>query len=212
MARERYLLHADEETIHSGELKRAPKTPKEKRENFWYYHKWHVLIAIGIAIVAALFLHDVFGKVRPDYQVGLITQYQVSQDVIDDYQAKLEKCANDRNGDGHITVEISNYAVGLSNMDPQRAQINETRLLGDLSDYSDMFFLCDEIGYTYIQQQGAWDTSHAKMALPKAMQHEGLTLTANMRVLYPDNDKKYTVHKEYWDASYRVYQKLIGKK
>ena len=44
MARERYLHNAGEDTIHSNEIKLV--TAKDKRKNWWYYHKFHLLIGI----------------------------------------------------------------------------------------------------------------------------------------------------------------------
>ncbi|MCH3972944.1 MAG: hypothetical protein LKE53_09340 [Oscillospiraceae bacterium] len=211
MAREQYLLHQGEETIHSEDLKRDPQTPKDKRANFWYYHKWHVLIAIAAILLASLFLYDLFGKTKPDYQIGLITKYQVDQETINTMQTTLAKYADDKNGDGKVVIEVSNYAVGMADTNQQVAAANETRLMGDFSDYSDMLFFCDTTGYNYIQEQGGWDTSHAKMTVPKAMQlQKNTTLTANMRLLQKSGDKKYETHKTYWDKSYQIFQKLTA--
>ena len=44
MARERYLINAGEDTIHSNEIKLV--TAKDKRENWWYYHKRQIIPAI----------------------------------------------------------------------------------------------------------------------------------------------------------------------
>ena len=49
MARERYLLGAGEDTIHSGVIEL--KTAKDKRANWWFYHKNHLIIGIIMTIV-----------------------------------------------------------------------------------------------------------------------------------------------------------------
>ena len=53
MARERYLLNAGEDTIHDNEIKLV--TAKDKRKNWWYYHKRHLLVGIiAAAMVGSL--------------------------------------------------------------------------------------------------------------------------------------------------------------
>ena len=44
MARERYLLNDTEDTIHQNQIK--PTTGKEKRENWWFYHKVHLIVGV----------------------------------------------------------------------------------------------------------------------------------------------------------------------
>ncbi|MDD3228666.1 MAG: hypothetical protein PHE09_05540 [Oscillospiraceae bacterium] len=212
MAREGYLVHQGEETIHSEKLKHVPKTPKEKWQNFWYYHKWHVLIGIAVALFAAYFIHSAVTQVNPDYQVGLITEKPVSNSVIQDMEYKLQLGAKDRNGDGKVVVQVNSYTLGTGNSDPQVTEANVTRLMGDLNLYSDMLFFCDDKGYAYIQKRDGWDVSKTKMAMPNVMKYSGDALTANMRVLFPDHDKKYQEHKTYWDASLKVYQNAMSAK
>ena len=44
MARERYLLEDTEDTIHQNPI--TPTTGKEKRQNWWFYHKVHLIVGI----------------------------------------------------------------------------------------------------------------------------------------------------------------------
>ena len=48
MPREHLFLDGEEDTIHANEI--VPKTPKEKRANWWFYHKVHVIV--GVLLVA----------------------------------------------------------------------------------------------------------------------------------------------------------------
>ncbi|MCH4238857.1 MAG: hypothetical protein LKF71_01085 [Oscillospiraceae bacterium] len=214
MAREGYLVHQGDETIHSEKLRKEPKTPKEKWQNFWYYHKWHVLIGIAAAALVIFAITDAVTKVSPDYQIGLITSYQVPDQTIQNMEKKLQTGAKDRNGDGKVVVQVNNYAVGGDNnkTDPQVAAANVTRLMGDFTTDSDMLFICDDKGYDYIQKQDGWDKGHTKMALPESLSYQGYKWTASMRALFSDNDKKYQKHKEYWDASLKLFQNVKNAK
>lgn len=210
MAREGYLVHQGDETIHSDKLTHTPQTPKEKRQNFWYYHKWHLLIGIAVAILLGFIIYDFALKVEPDYQIGLITEYDVPQADIQDMESKLALGAKDRNGDGKVVVQVSNYALGDSKTNPQISAANVTRLMGDFTTYSNMLFICDDKGYEYIQKQDAWDSTNVKMPLPDVMKYDGFHFTVNMRELDKASDKKYKEHKEYWDASKEVYENAMS--
>ena len=70
MARERYLINAGEDTIHSNEIKLV--TAKDKRENWWYYHKRQIIPAILVVALLAVFIHSMATKVDPDYTIGLL--------------------------------------------------------------------------------------------------------------------------------------------
>ena len=41
MPREQFFLDEQEDTIHNNQIEL--KTAKDKRANWWYYHKFHVL-------------------------------------------------------------------------------------------------------------------------------------------------------------------------
>lgn len=210
MARERYLLHQGEETIHSDKLKRTPKTFKQKRQNFWYYHKWHVLIAIVAAIVAIVMIQNAMTRENPDYVVGLITDRIPSQETLDHIAGQLELCAPDRNGDGQVLVQVTDYEVGESD-NPQIVMASTTKLAGDFQTGNVMLYLCDETGYSYVEKQEGWDAGHKKMQLPASMQVNGLTLTASMRILDQDNSH-YDEQKALWDAEYAIYQNVLAGK
>ena len=47
MAREGYLVNAGEETIHPDA--QAPMSPKQKRQNWWYYNKF-ILLGVVCAV------------------------------------------------------------------------------------------------------------------------------------------------------------------
>lgn len=60
MASPRYTLNIKPEDLQPEQPKHE-MTGKEKRENFWFYHKWHVIVGI----VAALMVFRSFGRSPP---------------------------------------------------------------------------------------------------------------------------------------------------
>ena len=58
-------------------------TPRQKRANWWYYHKWYVLLGLGL-LAAALYLIARglgFGQVTPDYQVAYVGSAALPEDT-----------------------------------------------------------------------------------------------------------------------------------
>ena len=152
MAREALLLHAGEETIHP-EKEPAPKTPKGKWENFWYYHKWHLLILAVAAIVAGYLIHDTLSVQRPDYQIGMITEYAYPQTDLDALQARFAAAGKDLNGDGRVVVQIDDYFFPADGGDGTQADMaNRMKFEADLSTGQSVIFLTDEASFSAEQR------------------------------------------------------------
>jgi hypothetical protein len=151
VARERYLLHGDEETIHQLGAEIKPDSPKSQWENFWYYHKWHVLIGIAVILLAAFLIHDLTSRVNPDYQIGLITQTMYSTEVTDSLESQIARYGTDLNGDGKVVVQVNSYVMedgsssGTVDMNVQAAGF--IRLTADLDDGSSMIFITDDASF-----------------------------------------------------------------
>ena len=60
MSREHLLLHTGEDTIHDPKIEKKNLSPKDKRKNFWFYHKWHIVIVLVVLVFAALLSKDFF--------------------------------------------------------------------------------------------------------------------------------------------------------
>ncbi len=154
MARERYLINAGEDTIHTNEIK--PETPKEKRKNWWYYHKGPLIA--GLLVFAALFsiFFSIFSKVKPDYTVGVMTSYTMP----DSGRMELERClteyADDRNGDGKVVVNVVCYVFSTSMPSSadalQQQQAAVARFAGDVLANESMIFLHNEEAFAFMQE------------------------------------------------------------
>lgn len=149
MAREGYLHNAGEETINAPGAEIKIETPKGKWDNFWFYHKWHVIIAIAVAALIGFFIHDMLTVVHPDYQIGLITQAGYSSEATDRLEQELEKYGEDLNHDGKVVVQVNAYVVAAdpNSADPNMQMASVTKLTADLSDGMSMIFLTDDASF-----------------------------------------------------------------
>jgi hypothetical protein len=215
LARERYLLHEGEETIHQTEAEIQLKTPHDKWQNFWYYHKWHVLIGVFVFIVAAYMVHDLVSRTEPDYQVMLITQSTVSTDAVDALEQTMEKYGEDLNGDGTVSVQVSANVISndSSSEDPNERMAGVVHLQADLTEGTSILFLTDD--QTFREQQketqlfsytdgtnpatGATDYDRMRVALKDCKAFAGL------KTALPDGGEGQTLLNQL-SVSLRVFQ------
>ena len=111
MSREHLLLHTGEDTIHDPKIEKKNLSPKDKRKNFWFYHKWHIVIVLVVLAFAALLSKDFFNRVNPDYEIGLLTKTSFPEDAVNQLQEALAEKAVDRNNDGQVIVRVNQYVI-----------------------------------------------------------------------------------------------------
>lgn len=146
MARERYLVGAGEDTIHTGVIEL--KTAKDKRSNWWFYHKRHLAVGIVMAAIIGSLIWSVVSKIDPDYSIALLTSYNVPSEVLDSMESYLARYADDRNGDGRIVVHMNNYVFGemTSATDLEATQAMMARFAGDATMGTNIIYIHDSAG------------------------------------------------------------------
>jgi len=148
MARERYLVNAGEDTIHKNEIK--PETPREKRRNWWFYHKEHVIICVISAAILFSIIYSIVSKVEPDYTVALLTSYSMPTVGTEELERCITPYADDRNGDGKVMVRVVNYTFSsttASSEMAQQQQLELTKFAADCTVNDSMIFLHDESAF-----------------------------------------------------------------
>ena len=145
MARERYLLHEEEETINKPGAEIKLTTPKSKWDNFWFYHKWHVVIGAAVVLLVAFFIRDMLNQEHPDYQIGVITQNSYTDTVVEALEKKFEQVGEDLNQDGKVQVQVNVYTISDSDKaDPNVQMASATKFTADLTEGMSMIFLTDD--------------------------------------------------------------------
>lgn len=111
MASPRYTLNIKPEDLQPEQPKHE-MTGKEKRENFWFYHKWHVIVGIVAALMVFSFVWEIATQVHPDYTIGILTTTGVPMGTGEALAEQLKPYFDDRNGDGEVVVSVMEYTIG----------------------------------------------------------------------------------------------------
>lgn len=107
MAREMYLAGVKPEELVKTPSAPPPRTPREWLANFWYHHKWKVIIGAVLLLTLAVLFGQSLTRVEPDYLICMVTTQGVSIESDQRLEEVLAAYANDRNGDGKVRVEIT---------------------------------------------------------------------------------------------------------
>lgn len=122
-------------------------TPRQKRANWWYYHKWHVLVgivllALGVYLGARMLR---IGQVIPDYQVAYVGSAALPEDTAAALESALADLGTDCNGDGQVVVRLNQYVIGNSSSEGAAYDYaGSTKLMADLSVCDSYFFLLED--------------------------------------------------------------------
>ena len=86
----------------------------KKLQNFWFYYKKHLLIALAVLVVALYLTWQDGESGKPDYHIGLIRSAQLTDGDLAALQDRLTAAGVDVNGDGEVLVRIHTYYVDLA--------------------------------------------------------------------------------------------------
>ncbi len=159
MAREGYLLHAGEDRIHDPKAEKKADTPRKKWDNFWYYHKKHVILGVLAAAAAVFFIRDSMGRVQPDYTVGMATQTFYPDEAAEALEKAMEPFGKDLNGDGRVVVQISPYVLPAEGSassgiaDPRAAAAGRMKFVADVSAGESAIFITDDATFRQVEAQ-----------------------------------------------------------
>ena len=155
MASPRYMLNIKPEDLQPDQPPQ-PLTPKQKRENFWFYHKWHVLGGILALILVGTFIYDMVSKEEPDIEISFVTPNAVPQPVLEELSTQLEQNGSvpDANGDGKVVVFVNQYNVTMNGegteeqgnyVDYQAQAAGTVKLSVDIQQGSSTIFITDAL-------------------------------------------------------------------
>lgn len=115
-------------------------TPAEKRKNWWFYHKWFVLLGVLLAAIAVDILWSNLSRPQPDYRFAYVGSNPLPDDTVSALQAALEELGEDANGDGKTAVEIVQYVSGTDFSEETASQVT---LVADIVECESYFFLLE---------------------------------------------------------------------
>ena len=112
----------------------------KKLDNFWFYYKKHLLIALAVLLVAGYLAVQKAGTPEPDYHIGLVKATPCTEEELHGWESRFAAVGEDRNGDGQVLVKIHTYFVDLADDAPNAGVANaqtvsalDADLIGSLS-------------------------------------------------------------------------------
>ncbi len=88
-------------------------TPRQKRRNWWSYHKWHVVIAIVCLLLGADMVSDAVrnGRNAPDYTIAYVGAGVLPEELIVALEEGIAGLGEDLNGNGRVQARILQYQL-----------------------------------------------------------------------------------------------------
>lgn len=124
-------------------------TEKEKRANWWYYHKTHVIVGALVVLLTVWFVYDTWidVPVKPDLQIAYVGGQILPQDTVDVLQTALGAMMEDLNGDGQVLVRINQYQLSMESEDYMLLMAEQARLAADISECESFMYLMEDPSY-----------------------------------------------------------------
>ncbi len=144
MSEKNYRSPAEVEAFYEAEPAAEPLAPlsfKEKLQNFWYYYKWHTVIAAFVACVLIFGFAQCATKETPDYTVITAFDKYLPLEITSAIEEELEKYGEDINGDGEVIVHIYDVSTA-TDRDAQMAQ--STKLMSEMQRGEVMLLIVDD--------------------------------------------------------------------
>ena len=118
-------------------------------KNWWYYHKWYVIIGVILLGVALDLIGNALGLFTksPDLQIAYVGKAPLPQDTVSALQLAFTSLAGDYNHDGQTIVQINQYISSSNTTDVDTAYYqyaSEITLIGDISDCESYLFLMED--------------------------------------------------------------------
>ncbi len=149
MARERYLLNDEEDSIHSNII--IPTTKKDKMANWWYYSRVKLFVIGVVLIFVGAFIYSYVTKIIPDYNIAITSENYYNPEFLELVEIQLEEYADDRNNDGVVDVQILDYSIVYNEdgtpYDPNTQQVALVKLTADMTTGDSVIWLHDQMGY-----------------------------------------------------------------
>lgn len=90
----------------------------DKLQNFWFYYKKHLLIALAVMLILGYLAVQKAVTPQVDYHIGLVRAVPCTEEELDALTARFTAAGEDRNGDGQVLVQIHTFFVDLSDDSP----------------------------------------------------------------------------------------------
>ena len=125
-------------------------TGKEKLANWFYYHKWWIVVwALLLFSVGSILWNALgIGQVRPDYIFAYVGSASLPGDCAGALKQALAALGQDVNGDGSVVVELRQYVISKDQVGSEQALMQgyaaDVTLIADINNGDSYFFLVED--------------------------------------------------------------------
>ena len=180
-------------------------TRKEKWNNWWHYHKWHVVIAAAAVLLVVYAVADIIEnrQNQPDYQVAYIGSVTLPSETAASLETALAELGQDLNGNGKVQVQLNQYVMAENEVDYTTNYTSQVRLMADMNSCDSYFYLMEDPeavqeGYKLLESTASGQLWVAWTDCPvlTGLELDGYTdllsgLYIGRRVISESNDFKY---------------------
>lgn len=127
-----------------SEVAVAPKTAKEKAQNFWFHNKWQTIGVIFLVITLTILIAQCASKPKYDLEIVYFTYSPVLDAQLEGATEYFEKISPDVNGDGEVKISLVNCSMSDKQADTQYRNTIYTKIQALLiADEKAMLFITD---------------------------------------------------------------------
>ena len=121
-------------------------TPRQRRQNWWHYYKWYVLLALLLLGIGASLLKSALhiGEILPDAQIAYVGESMLPEGTVQALEAALAAYGEDVNGDGRVKITLNQYVQPRNQEDSSYAAAAQIRLMADLEGGESGLFLLQD--------------------------------------------------------------------
>ena len=130
-----------------------PQTFGKKLENFWFYHKWHLLAGLLIVCMLVVAVRSCMKKESIDMYVLYMVNGAYSTRATEDLALKLEQYIDDIDGDGEKRVQVISITFSdvLARTD-QTQDATLAKMVGQISSGPALFYIFDDENYQALKE------------------------------------------------------------
>lgn len=133
-----------------SEMAVAPKTFKEKLQNYWYHFKFPTILAVFMIAVVAVLTVQCAQREKYDFSIMYFVYTPAMDSQLDKVEEYFEAKAKDLNGDGEVNVNVVNCSVNSESVDVNYRNTIFTKIQATIvAEHTTVLFIVDEDAKKY---------------------------------------------------------------
>lgn len=232
------LLKGEQTVTAQEENNKENAGSGSRPEQFWYYYKWHTIIAIVLIPIIVIAVLQLCGNTSPDAYIMYVGPSAIDIKSKDEMAAMAAEDVYDQNGDGKCYVAFLEITVASGDDIPYTAYETNVdankRFLTELASGDSVVYLLDEAFFARAADEGLlcplagiidpellpenmYDECAVRVSELDYFKREGFASVPGDTLLCirrsPDKDSiSYGRTQEYWDCNKTLVQKMFAYK